>query len=354
MIPGITIEPFRRDYEALERMAIRSWRDEYGEASFPNFYKPGFIRYMFDRLKPEDRDLCLAAYRGEEIVGFLGNVPQRFQFRGGQYPANYSCLLVVRTDALRQGLASGLIGEALRANDRHKFAFSFFGLETGHRSTKMIEKFVREGRRVEWIKKFRVIARILDLDRVAASEGLKGWERAAVKTWGANRPPRPEGSVRLREYRPEDLDGCFALLDRYRETVTLSLVWDRDELAWELLHPGVVQTLIFEEDGRIKGLVNFIYHDHLGKTVERWAWVHHLAFPGLESRQRLDFVHAFLRYIRDAGCLGAIEWKRGYYPQGAFTRARFFPYFRSVNLCAWIFEPGLTFGKVKDVYEIQV
>lgn len=354
MISGISIEPFRGDYEELERMAIRSWRDEYGDASFPNFYKPAFLRYMFERLKPDDRDLLLGAYRGGELLGFMGNVLQTFQYGGRPYPANYSCLLVVRPDALRQGLASGLIGEALRANDRHRVAFSFFGLETGHRSTKMIEKFVREGRRVEWIKKFRVIARVLDLERVAASEGLKSWERAAIKAWGSHRPPRPEGAVHLREYGPDDLDGCLALLDRYRNSVTLSLVWDRDGLSWELLRPGVVQTLVHEEGGRIKGLVSFVYHDHLAKTVERWAWINHLAYPDLDGRARLDFIHAFLRYIREAGCLGVIEWTRGYYPQGPLYRARFFPYFRSVNLCAWMFEPGLTFGKIKDVYEIQV
>jgi len=354
MIPGVSIEPFRGDYENLERMALLSWREEYGEASFPNFYRPEFLRYIFERVKPGERDHVLAAYRGDEILGFMGNVPQKFHYRGGVYPATYSCLLVVRRDALRQGLASNLIGEALRVNDRYKYAFSLFGLETGHRSTKMIEKFVREGRRVEWVKKFRVIARVLDLDRVAASEGLKGWERAAIKAMGSHRPPKPEGSIALREYRPEDLDGCAALLDRYRQSVTLALVWDRAELGRELLYPGVVQTLVCEKNGKIAGLLNFIYHNHLGKTAEKWAWIHHLAYPDLDGTQRLDFIHAFLRYIRGAGCLGAIEWTRGYYPQRAFYRARFFPYFRAVNLCAWIFEPGLKFGKIKDVYEIQV
>jgi hypothetical protein len=101
---------------------------------------------MFERIKPGERDLLVAAYRGDEIVGFLGNVPQKFQFGGRIYPATYSCLLVIRRDVLRQGLASSLIGEGLRINDRYRCAFSLFGLETGHRSTKMIEKFVREGR----------------------------------------------------------------------------------------------------------------------------------------------------------------------------------------------------------------
>jgi hypothetical protein len=354
MMTGLTIEPFRGDYENLEAMALRSWREEYGQASFPNFYRPEFLRYMFERIPPDQRDLVLAAYRGEEIVGFLGNVPQKFHFRGRLLSASYSCLLVVRSDALRQGLASSLIGEALRTNDRYKFSFALFGLETGHRSTKMIEKFVRIGRKVDRVRTFRVIARVLDLERVAASEGLKSWEKAAIKIMGSHRPPRPEGAVVLREYRPGDLDGCLALLDRYRESVTLALAWDRAGLAWELERPGVVQTLVCEKDGRIRGLINFISHDHLGKTIERWAWIHHLAFPDLSEAERLDFIHAFLRYVREAGCLGAIEWTRGYYPQRSFYKARFFPYFRSVNLCAWRLDPAIDLGGIKDVYEIQV
>lgn len=354
MTDALSIEPFRGDYDALERMAFLSWREEYGDASFPNFYKPAFIRYMFERLVRERGDHVLGAYQGDEIVGFLGNIPQTFQFKERLYPAAYSCLLVVRREALRRGVASKLIGEGLKVAERNKYAFSLFTLETGHRSTKMMRKFAGEGRRIEWITKFRVIARIMDLDRVAASEGLKGWERAAVKAIGGDKPLRAEGSVRLREYRPADLDGCLALLDRYRGKVPLALVWDREGLARELDFPGVVQTLVCEKSGKIAGLVCFIFHDHLGKTTERWAWVHHLAYPDLDGRERVDFVNALLRYVRDAGCLGAIEWTRGYYPQGPLYKAHFFPYFRGVSFCSWIFDPQLSFGKIKGIYEIQV
>ena len=168
----------------------------------------------------------------------------------------------------------------------------------GRGSSQEQEIYHERGRRVEWIKKFRVIAHVLDLDRVAASEGLKPWERAAIKSMGSHRPPKPEGSIRLREYRPEDLDGCLALLSRYQQSVTLSLVWDREGLAWELLHPGVVQTLVCEKDGRIEGLVNFIYHDHLGKTAEKWAWIHHLAYPDFDGifAYVLSLIHAGFRF----------------------------------------------------------
>lgn len=37
----ISMEPFRGDLEALQKMAISSWQDEYGISSFPNLYRPG-------------------------------------------------------------------------------------------------------------------------------------------------------------------------------------------------------------------------------------------------------------------------------------------------------------------------
>jgi len=354
MSAEISIEPFRGDYENLERMAHISWRDEYGIASFPNFYRPAFLRYIFERIKPEERDHLIAAYRGDEIVGFMGNLPQRFHFQGKIYRATYSCLLVIRKELLRQGMATTLIKEGLRINQKYSYDFALFTLETGHRSTKMIEKFKREGHRVEGVKTFRVIARILDLDRVALSEGIKAWERAAIVLIGGRRPPKKNERIVLREYRAADLDACFELLNRYQSTVELALVWERESLAWELQSPGVVQTLVYEKDGRILGMINFIYHDHLGKTKERWAWVNHLAYPDLRPTERRDFVHAFLRYVGDAGCLGAVEWTRNYYPLGPFYRAHFFPYFRAVNLVSWTFNPDISLRNLASVYEIQV
>jgi hypothetical protein len=45
-LTGISIETFRGDFEALEKMALASWREEYGAASFPNFYRPAFLHYL--------------------------------------------------------------------------------------------------------------------------------------------------------------------------------------------------------------------------------------------------------------------------------------------------------------------
>lgn len=351
-LSGISIEPFRGDYEELQKMALLSWRDEYGMDSFPNFYRPAFLRFLFER-KP-DKPLLLAAYRGREIISFLANLPQSFNFRGKMCRAVYSCLMVTRKEWLRRGLGMAIIREALKNNRKHNFDFALLTLEPGHRSTHMINKLKESGSPVEFVNKNHVIARILDYNRVIHSENLKTWEKAALKLIGAHRKPKPNPAISLREYQAEDLDACLGLLNGYQDRISLALVWEREELALELDHPDVSQTLVFERDGVVKGLINFIYHEHLGHTRERWAWVNHVAFPDLTRRERKGFVLAFLKYVRAAGCIGAVEWMRNYYAQAPFFRARFFPYFRSVNLVSWTLNPDISLSNIPDVYEIQI
>jgi hypothetical protein len=247
-----------------------------------------------------------------------------------------------------------VINEALRVNQKYKYDFALATFETGHRSTLMLRRLQAEGNRLEWMKRLRVIARILELKRVAASEGLKAWEKAAVRLIGGAQRPRKGGEAGVRAYRPEDLDSCLALFNSYRDRIELARVWESAELAWELDFPDVAQTLIYEKNGHVAGAINFILHDHLGKTKEQWAWVNHVVYPDLTPGERFRFVQAFLRAIRAQDCLGAIEWTKGYYPQGPFYRAHFFPYFRSVNLYSWTFNPEISLSKVKECNEILV
>ena len=354
-LEGLSIEPFRGDYEGLERMAHASWRDEYGKASFPNFYKPAFLHYLFDRIPEDRRDHLLAAYKNGEIVAFLANLPEKFHFKGKIYNAVYSCLLVVRKEYLRQGLALDLIRAAVELNrTKYGLDFSLLTLETGHRSTLMMNKLRAEGNRIEHVRKSGVMARVLDLDRVDASEGLKGYEKAAIRLFGAHRPPKAAAGVDLREYRASDLDDCHALLDRYKDTVRLALAWDKRDLAVELDYPGVSRTLIWEKDGRVRAMVNFVQHDQLGQSVERYAWINHIAFPDLSPAERTAFIRAYLGRIREDGFIATVDFGKRGWPAGPFYRNRFIPYPRAVNLVSWTFNPEISLAGIPVVYEIQV
>jgi GNAT superfamily N-acetyltransferase len=353
-LQGLSIETFRGELESLERMAHASWRDEYGQASFPNFYRPAFLRYLFDRIPEAKKDHLLAAYKDGEIVAFLANLPQRFHFQGGLYNAIYSCLLVVRKEYLRQGIALDIIRAAIEGNKKYGYDFSLLTLETGHRSTLMMEKLIAEGNRIERIRKSGVMARVLDLGRIDAAEGLKGYEKAAIRLLGAHRPPKAAPGVDLRDYRASDLDACHALLDRYKDTARLALAWDKRELAIELEYPDVSRTFVWEKEGRVQAMINFITHDQLGKQVERYAWINHVAFPDLSPAERTAFLRAYLIRIREDGFVATVDFNKRGWPAGPFYRARFIPYPRAVNLVSWTFNPALSLAAIPIVYEIQV
>jgi len=354
MLNKISIEPFRGDFEGLQKMAHLSWRDEYGIESFPDFYRPAFLKYLYDRI--QDKRHFFGAYLGNEIVGFLANLPQNFYYRKTKYRAVYSCLLVVRKEWLRKGLGTKIIFEALDLNQELKYDFSLYGLETGHRSTQLVKKFKESGKPVEVVKKFRVIARLVDYEKAVTSEGLKYWEKAAIKTIRGNRLPKKNELYqnRLREYIPDDIKPCLQMLNQYSDTVTLALTWDQKELSIELDYPDVSQTLIYEKNGKVQGLINFILYDHLARTKERWAWINHVAYPDLSPMERIGFLRAFLHYIRERGFLGTVEWTKNYYPMRPLYRSGFFPYFRSVSLVSWTFNPDISLKNISDVYALQI
>jgi len=354
-IEGVSIETFRGDYEGLERMAHTSWRDEYGMASFPNFYRPAFLHYLFDRIPEDKRDHLLGAYKDGEIVAFLANLPEKFHFEGRICRAVYSCLLVVRKEYLRRGLALDIIKAAVDLNaKKYGLDFSLLTLETGHRSTLMMNKLMAEGHRIERVRKSGVVARVLDLERVDASEGLKGYEKAAIRLLGAHRPPKPDPGVELRDYQAADLEACLALLERYQHTTRLALAWDKADLGIELDYPGVAKTLVWDQDGRVRAMINFISHDQLGRTVERYAWINHVAFPDLTPSEQAAFLRAYLRRIKEDGFIATVDFNKRGWPVGPFYRAGFIPFPRAVNLVSWTFNPDISLAGIPVVYEIQV
>ncbi|MGB4704460.1 MAG: hypothetical protein WBI18_05230 [Candidatus Saccharicenans sp.] len=202
-----------------------------------------------------------------------------------------------------------------------------------------------------------VLGRILDLERVAYSEGLKGWEKALIKLWGADRLPRPmeDHQLEVEELKPENFNEVMSLLNSYSGRVELARVWQSvEELEKELICPDVSVTLAVKKDGRLAAVLNYLIHDHIGKKVERWAWLNHLHLANLSAEEKIWLINYLLRYLGGRGLIGVIEWTKGYYPQNFLFRCRFFPYPRSVALHSWVFNPELKFEKTKRIYEVQI
>lgn len=349
---ALSFETFRGDVEELERMAHTSWRDEYGRDSYPNLYSSQYFEYLTGAL--EHRDHLIGAYDGDKLTAFMAALPRRFYYCGETYRAALACLLVTRKEAFRQGAALGLTAKALELNKKHHYDFALLYLETGHRSSRMLAKLKDAGNPVYRVKRMSVIVRALDLDRIYRAENVKWHERAAMTILRLDKlnSARPDPGVR--PYSSNDLTPCLALLNGYKDNVTLARALEPAELGRELSFPEVAHTLVWEEGGEIRGFINWAMVDHVGRLTQSWAWLNHLSFGDLGANERRELVRTFLIRAREQGAAGVVEWAKNFYPKGPLWRNRFIPYPRSVDMLAWVFRQGLDLSNIPDVYELQI
>lgn len=349
---SVTFETFRGDVSELEHTAQTAWRDEYGLDSYPNLYSPRYFDFLCGAI--ENRDHLIGAYEDDKLMAFMAALPRRFHFRGESYRAALACLLVTRKDAFRRGMALGLTAKAIELNKKYGYDFSLLYLESGHRSSKMLAKLKAAGNPVQKVKRMGVIVRALDLGKIFASENVEWYERAAMNLLRLDKLDQSPISKYIYPYDQSDLDACHKLLDGYKNTVTLSRIMEKDELARELSYPETAYTLVWKENGEIRGLINWVLVDHVGKLVQPWAWLNHLHFGNLENKEKRELIRAFLLETKRQQAAGVVEWAKNYYPKKSLWRNRFIPYPRSVDMLAWVFNSKLDLSDIPDVYELQI
>lgn len=348
----VSIETFRGDADALESMARAAWLDEYGADSYPNLYRPDYVAYLL-RLAGTP-ELAIAAYQDDRPIGFVLNLPRRMVLRGEEKRAALSCSLVVSRECLRRGVAKAMIAEGLERNRRFDFDFTLFYLETGHRSSKLFAGLAAQGTPIDKLKRMHVVARVLDLDAILESEKLAGYEIAALRLAGLARPPTRVEPSEVREATPNDAPRIAELLSAQARRATLGRLFDAEEVRRELIAAPIARTLVWEESGRIEGILAWVSVDHVGRRAVPWAWLNHVCWGQLPFAARRRFLAAFAWTAHTQGAAGVIEWNKGYYPAGALYASRFFPYPRQIDFMAWRFRGDFSLAGIRDVAEIQL
>jgi hypothetical protein len=352
---SVTYEPFNGDVEQLEELAITAFRDEYGLDSFPNIYCQRYFDYLFGGM--EERDHLVAAYEDGRLMSFAAFIPRRYHFQGDIYRGAMGCLLVTRKEAHRRGIAIGLAYSVFEANEAVKeqnYDLCVAYLEKGHRSSKMIAKLKAGGHPIHWLKSMYVIIRAIDLPKIFAAENVKWYERAAMRAIRLDKLSEDSPPGAVRDYKPSDLEQCLARFDEYKDTTTLARVFEPAELARELSYGDVSHTLVWDEGGDIRGLINWVIVDHVGKFTQPWAWINNVYLHGLDRAGQRELVRAFLLKVREQGAAGVVEWFKNYYPKRALWTNRFIPFPRGMDMIAWDFNHKLNLTGVSDVFEIMI
>ena len=297
-----------------------------------------------------------AAYKDGEIVAFLANLPQRFDFEGKIYNAIYSCLLVVRKEYLRQGIALDLIRAAVALNKQVRLRF--FAPDARDRAP-------------------------LDADdgQAPRARGTGSSGSASPGSWpasstsAASTPPkvsratkrRPSGSsAPTGRRRPRPASTCANTAPRTSTPATAFSTATR-----KTVPPG---PRLGQGGARRRARLSGRRPDpRLGKGRPRPG--HGQLRPPRPPGQEASNVGPGSTTSpsptspppsgrRSSGptwpasgrtvSSGTIDFTKRGWPAGPFYRARFIPYPRAVNLVSWTFNPDISLAGIPVVYEIQV
>jgi hypothetical protein len=345
----IEVRDFDGDLEALEAMTRESFRQEYGDEPWLDLYRPEMARHIFSDV-PDPRFL-IAAYDGAKLVGFVANLPRRYRFNGSAYLGVASTMLVSHKDY--QGAAVYLIAECLSRNEELATDFALMFFEHGHRAGRIFEQVLKPRFRIERLKRMYMIIHSIDLAAIAVGQHLKPYHVAGLKLLGAQRPivaPAVPGTVR--PYQDTDLDEILALTRRYSDANCLVRAFEPGPLARRLHTENLTSTAVYERDGAVAGFVNLAVQETIGPAgKERWAWLDFLYWEGLSGKEKRALLAGLWEAGRDRGCIGIMEWNKGYYGQGPLFRARFVPYPRFIDLNAWVFRPDLSLRGVGKIFD---
>jgi GNAT superfamily N-acetyltransferase len=350
----IDYRDFDGDIQALRSMAQESWYQEYGLSTWPDLYRPELLRHYFQDIS--DKRYLVGAYDGGRLVAFLANLPRTYRINGKTYRAAVSCMLVGHKDYRKRGIILNLIKECLRRNQDIGVDFVLMYLEQKHRSAELFQKHINPNHRIQRLITMHPIARPVDFARLARAERLKWYERAAIKLFGAHRPPRaPRVPGTVRPYNDADLPAILELCGSYPDDNRLVRVFDEKSLGHQLDTPDATSTVVYEKDGQVRGFLNYTHLDLLGPGKRYpWAWLDYLYWEGMSSREKRALIAGLWLQAKDQGIMAIMEWNKNYYKKGTLYRSRFIPYPRYLDLNAWIFNPDLSLEGIRSVFEQQI
>lgn len=296
------VRTFEGDAGEIARFTQHVWQSAY-RSKIPT---PVWDEDFFDwQLLSEDSrrsGYLVAAYDGGQLVGSLFAEEFLFRLHDVEFSAALSSWLAVHPGYQRRGVGRRLAEEQRRRLRERgaKFLLGFGIREKESSGPKFWMSFCEEtvilGRLGMW-------ARLLD-HRAVAEWDVRCLEGLSARLLGALQRPAParRPAEGVREYRPEDLPDCLALVNASLGRVDMGCVWGSARLARQLQYKGIPRTLVAESaEGRAEGFINYYPLGLLGRTHLRAGIIDILATHRLSWRRQRDLLSAALSKMYDEG-----------------------------------------------------
>src|SRR5712691_4568329 len=319
---GIEIQEYHGDFEDLAELAHRVWVAEYGGKNWFPLPDAAFLR---GRLGPQSGALCPVAYNGTKLVGSVFSVPHSLRVGGRVFPISLYTGFTVDPDHRR--LALPLIERLRRDNEERGVAFGIGMVLDDPTSpsyrfwTKYAQTFPQSFR---FLFRGGYWAKFL-APHAMARAGVEAWERVASRAFGPLLRFTPHGyDPHVRPYRAGDLERCAQMLDEAAVGFDWAMVWQPKQLSSQLENPAY-QTLVFERDGRVEGMVNYHCFSLHGRETVRAALVDLWADDDLTGAQRVRLLSHLCTDLRARGVHAVAAPRSAMMPSAAFVANLFLP-----------------------------
>lgn len=295
------------------------------------------------------RDYLLAAYDGGRLVGTLLGEPFRFWLRGqGEREAAVGSWFTVDPSYRQSGVGSKLAAEMrCRLRERGAAFLLGFGIRgtVGHRYWEREPGSLMLGRLGFWCRVFDAKA-VLNCIYDSAFDRLFLSVLKSVQ----NPHPRPADTDGIRDYRPEDLPRALELVDGLRDGMDVSYVWDERRLGRQLSFKGLPRTIVYEERGRVEGLVNYYPINFDGRGTLRSAFIDLLAFGSMDYGARKKLLRAAMARMIREGVEMALLLRVPCYASLPLWATGFVPLPEEFQIVAGFSEPGLTLPRTRRLH----
>jgi hypothetical protein len=291
------IRDYCGDFEDVAELTRRVWMPEYRDKIWVPVPDPAYLRW---RLGPGSGGVSPVAYVGGKLVGTIFSAPHPLLVAGSRVSGSLSTVFTVDPEHRRVTLP--LVREMRRQNEERGIEMTT-GLVLGHVTslsylfwTKYAESFPQNFR---FLFRGTYLAKFLSPDAIARA-GLRLWERVASRALGPVIKWVPYGhDPHVRAYRAEDAKRCLLMLNKGSAELDFAFDWGSEQWSYFLSNP-TSETLVYERDGLVRGLIHYHFHMMQGREQLRAAVMDLWADDDLAASDRIRFISHLCEHLRAA------------------------------------------------------
>jgi len=292
-----------------------------------NVWEPPCLRYDEQVLRlhitrpTADPSLALAQTTPDGLpVSFHALVPFDVFYYGQRYKAVFASFLTVARELQGRGVAGQMLDALLEVAAERGYDLYLCMCEEGAPSNRAAQRALAR--------------RCLSLDRIS----VFGYLASLNELLQPVLPRQQQG--RTRRYHRLDRQAVTDLLDGFGHAAPLRKVVHEDDVDFVFYDRPCTETFVFEDRGRIRGVVNLLLLEALEPAARLNAYCEHVEFSDMTLDEQSEFLSDVLLAIQERNPHAVFIPNIGYFPLEPFRRFRFRLAPRRINLYMAVLKSG--------------